>query len=125
MLLHTDAPLALLVRKHATRYWIERSFQDGKTSVGMADYQARGWLAWHHHMALVILAMLFMLRQRIKHVDTVELLSCQDIVELLDAYLPGADRSQGSRAPRHTTTTREEKSRHTVRPEGKTEELLF
>lgn len=89
-----DAPLASLVRKHATRYWIERSFQDAKTSVGMADYQARGWLAWHHHMALVILAMLFMLRQRIEHADTVELLSCQDIVELLNVYLPRADRSK-------------------------------
>lgn len=88
------APLSLLVRKHATRYWIERSFQDAKTSVGMADYQARGWLAWHHHMALVILAMLFMLRQRIEHADTVELLSCQDIVDLLNVYLPRADRSK-------------------------------
>lgn len=88
------ASLALLVRKHATRYWIERAFQDGKTSVGMADYQARGWLAWHHHMALVILAMLFMLRQRIEHADTIELLSCQDIVELLNIYLPRADRSK-------------------------------
>lgn len=89
-----DAPLALLVRKHATRYWIERSFQDGKTSVGMADYQARGWLAWHHHMTLVMLAMLFMLRQRIEHAETVELLSCQDIVEMLNVYLPRADRSK-------------------------------
>jgi SRSO17 transposase len=88
------ASLALLVRKHATRYWIERSFQDAKTSAGMADYQARGWLAWHHHMALVMLAMLFMLRQRIQHAETVELLSCQDIVELLNVYLPRADRSK-------------------------------
>lgn len=89
-----NLPLTSLVRKHATRYWIERSFQDAKTSAGMADYQARGWLAWHHHMALVMLAMLFMLRQRIEHAATVELLSCQDIVELLNVYLPRADRSK-------------------------------
>jgi SRSO17 transposase len=31
--------LKTLVRRHACRYWIERTFQDGKTSVGMTDYQ--------------------------------------------------------------------------------------
>jgi SRSO17 transposase len=45
--------------------WVERSFQDAKTSCGMSDYQARGWRSWHHHMALVMMAMLFMLEQRI------------------------------------------------------------
>lgn len=89
-----STPLSALVRKQATRYWIERAFQDGKTSVGMGDYQARGWVAWHHHMALVLLAMLFMLRLRRQHAASVELLSCQDIVELLNVYLPRADRSK-------------------------------
>lgn len=60
----------------------------------MADYQARGWLAWHHHMALVMLAMLFILRERKLHEREVELLSYQDIIELLDVYLPRADRTQ-------------------------------
>ena len=84
-------PLTTLVRKHAVRFWIERCFQDGKTSVGMGDYQARGWLAWHHHMALVMLAMLFMLRERLLYKTTVDLLSCQDIVELLNIYIPRKD----------------------------------
>lgn len=88
------ASLESLVRKHAVRYWIERSFQDAKTSVGMADYQARGWVAWHHHMALVMLAMLFLLRERKLHEQQIELLSCQDIVELLDVYLPRTDRTK-------------------------------
>ncbi len=30
----------------------------------MADYQARGWVAWQHHMSMVMLAMLFMIRER-------------------------------------------------------------
>ncbi len=42
--------LGELVRRHAVRYWVERGFQDAKSSLGMADYQARGWVAWHHHM---------------------------------------------------------------------------
>lgn len=86
--------LRTLVQKRATRYWIERSFQDAKTSLGMADYQARGWLAWHHHMAMVMLAMLFVVRERKLNERAVELLSYQDIVELLDTYLARADRSK-------------------------------
>jgi len=30
----------------------------------MADYQTRGWLAWHHHMVLVMLALLFLMQER-------------------------------------------------------------
>ena len=88
------ATLRELVQKRAARYWIERGFQDAKTSLGMADYQARGWVAWHHHMTLVMLGMLFVVKERKLNERTVELLSYQDIVELLDAYLPRADRSQ-------------------------------
>ncbi len=89
-----EVSLAKLVGKHAGRYWIERIFQDAKTSVGMADYQARGWVAWHHHMALIMLALLFLLKERRLHASTLDLLSCQDIVALLDIYLPRTDRTK-------------------------------
>ena len=82
------------MRQHGRRYWIERIFQDAKTSVGMADYQGRGWIAWHHHMALVMLALLFLLKERRIHESTLDLLSCQDIVALLDVYLPRNDRTK-------------------------------
>ncbi len=88
------ASLARLLRQRGSRYWIERCFQDGKTSAGMADYQVRGWLAWHHHMALNLLAQLFMLRERRVNLKDIELLSCQDIVELLNFYIPRADLSE-------------------------------
>jgi SRSO17 transposase len=86
-----DATLRELVRRHAVRFWVERGFQDAKTSLGMADYQARGWKAWHHHMAMVMLAMLFLLRERRVHMVDVEMLSCQDVVELLNHFLPRRD----------------------------------
>jgi SRSO17 transposase len=86
--------LQKLVETHAQRYWIERTFQDAKTSIGMADYQARKWNSWQHHMTLVSLAMLFVLRERLHHNSVDEMLSYQDIVELLDYYLPRADRSK-------------------------------
>ena len=60
----------------------------------MADYQARGWIAWHHHMALVTLAMLFFLQERQLHKQSLELLSFTDIVDILDHYLPRTDRTE-------------------------------
>ncbi len=41
-----------------TRCRVEQYFEDGKTHLGMADYEARAWTSWHHHMALVSLARL-------------------------------------------------------------------
>jgi len=76
------------------RYWIERAFEDGKSECGMADYQVRKWNAWHHHMALVMMTMLFMLTERIRHKDTYPLLSCSDIEELLSHFLPRRDVSE-------------------------------
>ena len=73
------------------RYWVERVFEDGKSECGMADYQVRKWSAWHHHMALVMMAMLFMIFERIHHKDTYPLLSCSDIEELLARFLPRRD----------------------------------
>jgi SRSO17 transposase len=83
-----------LVERHASRYWIERTFQDGKTSVGMADYQVRGWVAWHHHMTMVMMALLFMTKERKLNQKDFDLLSCQDIVELLGFYLPRKDSTE-------------------------------
>jgi hypothetical protein len=77
-----------LAEMQAQRYWVERAFQDGKSECGLADYQVRKWSAWHHHMALVFMAMLFMLEERLQAEDTYPLLSCSDIEELLKQFLP-------------------------------------
>jgi SRSO17 transposase len=86
---HTS--LQRLAQMQGQRYWVERSFQDGKSQAGLDHYQARGWKAWHHHMALVMMAMLFMLKQRIEHQDEIPLLSCADIETLLAHFLPRRD----------------------------------
>jgi SRSO17 transposase len=77
-----------LVRMQSQRFWIERGFQDAKSHVGMAQYQARQWQSWHRHMALVMLAMLFVLDTRLNHVQTHPLLSFYDIQILLAKTLP-------------------------------------
>jgi SRSO17 transposase len=81
-----------LAYMQAQRFWIERAFQDGKSELGMAQYEVRTWRGWHHHMALVCLAMLFLLKERITAVDHTPLLSARDIVELLAFYLPRRNR---------------------------------
>jgi len=72
------------------RFWVERSLQDAKSECGMADYQARRWLAWHHHMAMVMIAMLFMAEERAAQQASEPLLSCADIMVLLQHFLPRA-----------------------------------
>jgi hypothetical protein len=57
----------------------------------MADYQLRLWNAWHHHMALVMMAMLFMLSEKLRMQEQCPLLSCADIERLLAAFLPQRD----------------------------------
>ena len=70
------------------RYWVERCFEDGESQCGMADYQVRLWNAWHHHMALVMMAMLFMLTESLHMKNQCPLLSCADIERLLAVFLP-------------------------------------
>jgi len=71
----------------AQRYWVERSFEDAKQDFGMADYQVRTWTGWHHHMALVMMAMIFLLMEKIENQDEIPLLTGRDINDLLTFYL--------------------------------------
>lgn len=73
------------------RFWEGRAIEDAKTSAGLADYQVRNWDGWHHHMVMVMLALLFMLQVKIKHKNLYELLSCNDIRNLLSHFLPRLD----------------------------------
>lgn len=91
----SNAPSSTSTRRlaymQAQRYWVERPFQDAKNECGMSDYQARGWPAWHHHMTMVMMAMLFMVEQRLYHQVGIPLLSCADITKLLKSILPRRD----------------------------------
>jgi len=72
----------------AQRFRIERGFEDAKGQAGMAEYQIRGWLAWHHHMASVMMVMLFMTSQHLQREGEYPLLSCYDLKVLLAYFLP-------------------------------------
>ena len=42
---------------------IEASFQRGKGEAGMDEYQVRTWEGWHHHMALTLIAVWFLISE--------------------------------------------------------------
>ena len=81
-------PTLRLGQMQGQRYWVERAFEDSKGECGLADYQALGWRSWHHHVAFVMLAMLFIVEQRVAHQPGLELLTPRDIVEMLKETLP-------------------------------------
>jgi hypothetical protein len=62
--------------------------QDAKGECGLGDYQALSWQAWHHHVSMVMLAMLFIAEQRAAQSPGLDLLSPRDIVDMLKETLP-------------------------------------
>lgn len=71
-----------LVQMQSQRYFVERAFQDAKQEMGMSQYQVRGWLAWHHHIALVMLSMEFVLSEKMLFKNEHPLLTSYDIREV-------------------------------------------
>jgi len=60
------------------RYWVERTFDNAKNELGMSDYQVRKWKSWHHHHSLVMLASLFIMKQKMELEPQIPLLSFRD-----------------------------------------------
>jgi SRSO17 transposase len=61
-----DEPLETMALVTGTRYRVEEYFEEGKGYLGMAQYEARAWSSWHHHMSLVALAHLFVTLTRLR-----------------------------------------------------------
>jgi hypothetical protein len=56
-----EPSLAELARVIKAGACIEASFKRGKGEVGMDAYQVRTWQGWHHHMALSLMAVWFLI----------------------------------------------------------------
>ena len=77
-----------LAQMSGSRFWIERSFEDGKGIAGLADFQVRSWMGWHHHMTMTLLAMLYILTLMLDMGEKAEFLAVQDIKEILEVIMP-------------------------------------
>ena len=49
-----------------TRHQVEDFFEDTKGYLGLAQYETRSWVGWHHHMTLVGLAHLLVSVTRLR-----------------------------------------------------------
>ena len=85
-----------LVVRQMHRYWVERSIEDGKRELGMAQYQVRSWQALEHHLAMTMMALAFCLKQRIADKHQRPLLSCADIRDILCHLLPSKINDEGA-----------------------------
>ena len=57
----------LELAKVSTMRWpIEQCFKDGKSHIGMDQYEHRSWVAWNRHMTMVALGLHLLLRIQIK-----------------------------------------------------------
>jgi hypothetical protein len=68
---------------------VERCFDDAKNELGLTDYQVRTWRGWQHHHALVLMARLFLLKEKLVHTPDAPLLSVRDVRLLIIARLFG------------------------------------
>ena len=69
-----------LARLAARRHFVERGFRNAKSRLGMHQFQVRMWCAWHHHMALVMLAYVLAETVRRRYRDALSLMSLNDVV---------------------------------------------
>ncbi len=85
-----DTPIERLAYMQGQRYFVERALEDAKQQGGFGEYQVRGWRGWHHHAALVMMAMLLLTRERLEIGEPV--LTAADVQMMLVHYLPRRDR---------------------------------
>jgi SRSO17 transposase len=60
----TQARLAELVRAASCRHGVEEALRYAKSEVGLAEYEVRGWVGWHHHMTLCLMAQWFLASEK-------------------------------------------------------------
>ena len=61
-----ETPLSVLALVACTRHQVEDFFEDIKGYLGLAQYETRSWVGWHHHITLVGLAHLFVSVTRLR-----------------------------------------------------------
>ena len=74
---------ATLVWLSGMRWPVESAILEAKSELGLDHYEVRGWVGWHHHTTMTLLAHHFLVRLRCR----------------LGGKSPGGDRAPGAGAP--------------------------
>jgi len=61
-----EVPLPEIVRAHGERHRVEEGLQEAKGEVGLGHYEVRSWTGWHHHITLCLLALLFVVLEKLQ-----------------------------------------------------------
>ena len=98
-----DVPARDLIQRSCQRYFTERAFQDAKSELGWADFQAQKYRAWEHHLALTAAALWFVAETKLNwreryardpgllrqlELEVLPALSTANVRDLLQAVLP-------------------------------------
>ncbi len=90
-----SSALTQLAQVGGQHWTIEQDFQAAEGECGLDEYETRGWVGWHHHTALSMLALLFLVLQRQRLVKKEELQMTVPEVRAVLRHLP--DRRQAER----------------------------
>lgn len=71
----------------AQRFFIEHTFKEAKSVLGMHQIQTRKWIAWYHQIALNMLLLLFILREKLLNFKNLPLLSAWDIKQFMKVLI--------------------------------------
>ncbi len=77
-----------LAFQQSQRLWVEQAIKDGKDGLGLDEYQVRKWRTWRHHVALTMLAGLYVLKTKLENRGEFPLLSITDVRDILAYFLP-------------------------------------
>lgn len=83
-----ETPLEDMALVSGCRWRVEEYFEDAKGQLGMADYEARAWTSWHHHMSLVALAHLFVVLTKMDLKEEFPELTLPMAMRMLKSTLP-------------------------------------
>lgn len=88
-----ETPIKHLVVMQSQRYLVEKSFRDQKQEIGLAEYQFRGWKAWHKHVTMCFIAGVKILEACIEQtqMDHISFRDMKDILILQLSEAPQRD----------------------------------
>ena len=71
----------------AQRFFIEHAFKEAKSVLGLNQFQTRKWIAWYHQVALNMLLLLFVFREKQINFSLMPLLSAWDIAQIMQLLI--------------------------------------
>jgi len=77
-----------LARLTAWRWPIETTIEECKGELGLDHYEVRGWIGWHHHFSMTMLAHHFLVRLRVQLGHPAPALTVSQTRRLLQGVLP-------------------------------------